>query len=463
MSSTTALDTATSAVQACADLAGVEWDRVADAELPEAAVAVGAAKAMLDAALVDLAARLETSGAADHLGWATTKDFLTHVLGGHKGAGATYVRVAKQTADLPDVREAMTAGVLSLAQASTIGTNVAKLPHVDDLRETAAGKLLDLVSTEHRDATDLDRAFGDVVDELDPDGTLLAWDADKDQAERSTHRARFLTFTKDKLGGYRIKGYAGAEDTELVKTALMPLAAPVTTEPGACGGEPDPKKWRDPETGRRITDGCPDPDCSHSGKDPRESGARMWDALVEACRRLQGTDTLPHAHGTTARINLTTTLDALREGLEADGLLPSGERLSATAVRRLACDAEIIPAVLATDGQILDLGRAARLVNAGLWLALVLRDQHCAFPGCDRLPIACDAHHVHHWADGGTTSLDNLVLLCRKHHTTVHRTPWTVAIDPATGRPHWSPPPPVDTTDHWSHRPARARPPTRAA
>ena len=70
-------------------------------------------------------------------------------------------------------------------------------------------------------------------------------------------------------------------------------------------------------------------------------------------------------------------------------------------VRRLACDAEIIPAILGTESQVLDVGRTSRLVTPGIWTALVLRDQHCAFPGCTRLPLACDAHHIIHWADGG--------------------------------------------------------------
>ena len=89
----------------------------------------------------------------------------------------------------------------------------------------------------------------------------------------------------------------------------------------------------------------------------------------------------------------------------------------------------------------MDVGRAARLVTLAIWYALVLRDQHCAFPGCTRPPRACDAHHVVHWADGGETSLANLLLLCRRHHTFVHHSPWQVRIHPDTGRPEWVPPP----------------------
>ena len=185
----------------------------------------------------------------------------------------------------------------------------------------------------------------------------------------------------------------------------------------------------------------------------------MWDALVEACRRLQATDTLPHAHGTTARLTVTMPLDELRDHLDAQGLLPSQETLSAAVARRLACDAEIIPAVLGTEGQVLDVGRTARLVTTGIWTALVLRDQHCAFPGCSRLPIACDAHHIIHWTDGGPTSLDNLS--CSAGNTTrssirhrgksrstrerddrsgSHRHPSTTAPGSPTHRPRPRPP-----------------------
>jgi hypothetical protein len=457
MQSPTALEATAAALESAVGLSGVVWDQVDGVDALAIAAALGRLKAVVDGALVGVAERLETTGAADAAGWASTKDFLTHVTGGRKGAGGGLVRLAERTADLPAVRTALVAGEISSAQASVIGRRVATLPQVPQLREQAAATLLGLVGTEGLDATDLDRAFAGVVHSLDPDGTLLGNDLDKDLDERGAHHARFLSFSPDTVGGVRIKGYATVEEAELVKTCLMPLAAPVVTEPGACGGDPTNLFNRDQE-GRRLGHGCPDPACAHDGKDPREAGVRMWDALVEACRRLQATDTLPHAHGSTARITVTMPLADLQERLDAEGLLPSGDSLSASAVRRLACDAEIIPAVLGTQGRVLDIGRTNRLVTAGIWLALVFRDRHCAFPGCTRLPIACDAHHIVHWADGGPTSLENLVLLCRKHHTLTHQTPWQVQLNPTTRRPEWIPPPPIDDHGRFSYRPAH-RPP----
>ena len=453
MPTPTPLDTTAAA------LAGIEWAGLGGADLLEASVALGRLKSMVDGALVAVAERLEEAGSAEAIGWASTKDFLTHVTGGRKGSGAGLVRVAKHTADLPEVRQALTAGEISLAQAGVIGGRVATLPCDPEYRERTAAALLDLVDNQSYDATDLDRCFTHVAKELDTDGLLITTDLSKDLQERGAHHARYLSLTPDTLGGVRIKGYASLEEAELVKTCLMTLAAPVTTEPGACGGDPTTiGAIRFDDQGRRLRHGCPDPTCAHDGKDHREAGVRMWDALVEACRRLQNTDNLPHAHATTARITLTMSYEDLRDRLDAQGLLPSRDTLSAAIVRRLACDAEIIPAALGTESQVLDVGRTQRLVTTGIWTALVLRDQHCAFPGCSRLPIGCDAHHIVHWADGGATSLDNLILLCRKHHTLIHQTPWQVQIDPATRRPVWIPPPPIDDGGRLTYHPARPRP-----
>ena len=440
------------AAQAAAQLADVGWDDLPAEDLPAAAATLARARAVLDAALVSVAGRLEKTDAAAEAGWASGKDFLTHLTGGRKGAGAGLLRVAGRTADLPVVWEAFAVGDLSLAQAGVIGDRIATLPQLPELRERAPEQMVALATGEGRDATDLDRAFAGIVADLDPDGTILATDLDRERAERGAHHARHLSLTPDGLGGVRIKGYATIEDVELVKATLMPLAAPVTTEPGACGGDPAAFGVRDPQ-GRRTDPGCPTPGCAHTGRDVRDAGARLWDALVEACRRLQATDQLPTAHGTTARITVAVDYDTLTAGL-GEGLLGTGESISAQAARRLACDAEIIPTVLGSQSQLLDIGRSERLVTTPLWLALVQRDRHCAFPGCERLPLACDAHHIDHWADGGTTSLDNLILLCRRHHTITHHSPWTVTIDPLTRQPAWTPPPQVDDRGRFTYHPA---------
>jgi hypothetical protein len=77
--------------------------------------------------------------------------------------------------------------------------------------------------------------------------------------------------------------------------------------------------------------------------------------------------------------------------------------------------------VLARPSQPLDVGRRTKVVSPALRRAVIVRDGSCRFPGCARPHTWCDAHHVRHWADGGETSLANLLLLCRPHHRLVHR------------------------------------------
>jgi hypothetical protein len=94
--------------------------------------------------------------------------------------------------------------------------------------------------------------------------------------------------------------------------------------------------------------------------------------------------------------------------------------LSASFARRVACDAAVIPALLGARSEPLDVGRKTPVVPPAIRRAVVLWDGHCRFPGCDRISSWCDVHHVSHWADGGSTSMSNLVLLCRAHHRAVH-------------------------------------------
>jgi hypothetical protein len=120
------------------------------------------------------------------------------------------------------------------------------------------------------------------------------------------------------------------------------------------------------------------------------------------------------------------------------GLLASTGELEHTgaidheSVRRLACDASLTRIVLGARSDPLDVGRKTPVVSSAIRKAVITRDRHCRFPGCDRPQSWCDAHHVRHWADGGQTSLANLVLLCRRHHAMVHR---GFSLEMLDGRP----------------------------
>ena len=103
------------------------------------------------------------------------------------------------------------------------------------------------------------------------------------------------------------------------------------------------------------------------------------------------------------------------------GSTQGGSLIAPETVRRLACDANVIPTVLGSRGEILDLGRSTRLATPGQLATLCLRDGGCSFPGCTTPAHWCDAHHLIHWADGGRSDLSNLALLCGRHHSVVHR------------------------------------------
>ena len=132
-----------------------------------------------------------------------------------------------------------------------------------------------------------------------------------------------------------------------------------------------------------------------------------------------------------------------------------GIHVSAETARRLACDAATVRMPHGPGGEILDVGRRTRTISPALRRALRTRDRQCRFPGCRN--ARCDAHHVRHWADGGATALDNLVLLCRRHHRAVHEEGFRITLD-ATGdvefvRPDGRPLPEAPAAPAWTGEP----------
>ena len=98
----------------------------------------------------------------------------------------------------------------------------------------------------------------------------------------------------------------------------------------------------------------------------------------------------------------------------------SGGRVPRVLLRRLACDSAVTRIVFGPDGAALDVGRAQRTVTGQMRRAVIARDEHCVYPGCDQPPSRCEVHHaVQQWADGGGTSVANSALLCWHHHQLV--------------------------------------------
>jgi hypothetical protein len=130
--------------------------------------------------------------------------------------------------------------------------------------------------------------------------------------------------------------------------------------------------------------------------------------------------------GKNSKTTLLLTMDwaALRDQVGAAttlGGLDAGTHLAPETVRRLACDASVIPVVLGSAGEVLDLGRSVRFFSPAQTRRLWLRDGGCTYPGCGAPPSWTDGHHLVHWADFGPSDLSNAALLCERHHTIVHQ------------------------------------------
>ncbi|WP_457972420.1 DUF222 domain-containing protein [Arthrobacter sp. D1-17] len=126
----------------------------------------------------------------------------------------------------------------------------------------------------------------------------------------------------------------------------------------------------------------------------------------------------------------------------ASGTFVFSGPVTASTVRKIACDADIIPILLGSEGRILDIGRTTRVFPPHIRKALTARDQGCAFPNCTIPAPWCEAHHTTYWSHGGPTNTDNGVLLCTHHHHLIHKEHWQIHI--RNGIPWFIPPPHID-------------------
>ncbi|MEU8180058.1 DUF222 domain-containing protein [Micromonospora sp. NPDC049044] len=302
----------------------------------------------------------------------------------------------------PGVRAALANGDITLDQARVIADTVTTVHTAAgaEAADKAVGVLTEWAG--QFDSTLLRKLGTRILDHVAPEAADAAARAALEAEARQATRDRHLTLSELSDGRLRLTGTLDTETAGLLRAAIDPLTAP-------------------------------------SGPDDRRSpGQRRHDALADLCRLSLRTGDLPEHGGDPAQIVVTTSYDMLARQLDA-GTLDTGLRLTPETVRRLACDAAILPAILGSAGQVLDVGRQRRLITGPLRRALVLRDRGCAFPGCDRPPRWCDAHHIRHWADGGDTSLANAVLLCGHHHRHLHHSDWTVRLA-GDGQPEFIPP-----------------------
>ena len=339
-----------------------------------------------------LAARIEKSEAAWNERKTSTATWLAESMNLTARDAKRLVKAGQGMERFPIVGSAAAAGHVLPGQAGAITAVLGDLPREFDHTVITKGQEMMVEFAQTHNSAELRRLTSYLVEVLSPETADQIEARRLERQERRAQAHRFLEFKNDGDGSVLIRG-------------SLPVAA---AEPFI-----------------RIVD-------AYTAADKRalEALDPNTDYVTPAMRRADGLLAMVNAHsqqalapsngGDRPRIVVTLSYESLIKqcadvGLGAQ-LTRIGEHIPASVARQLLCDADILPAVLDGRSEILDVGRAQRLVTPPIRAALELRDGGCIFPGCDKPPDACHAHHVVPWWNGGATSLSNLVLACPHHH-----------------------------------------------
>ena len=365
------------------------------------------------AAQVRLAGEVDAQGLAASRSCSSTRALLRQALNISAGDAALRVKTAQATLpqDLPSGGEtpplyphlgaAIDAGRVGVEHVRTTLATLDRLPH--PVRAVAQAALVDHAVT--LDPHMFDRAAQYLENNVNPDGHLADDTADTRMDFKIGRRNPSTGLTP-------VSGHLDDLSAAAVRTAIDALSSPAP----AVNGVPD----------------------------PRTAGCRNAHALAHLCQWFLNHGDAPDTGGERPHLTVTLDYDTLR-GQIGTATLAGGDILSASAARRMLCDAQIVPAVLGGASEVLDVGRSMRTASTAIRRALALRDKGCAWPGCDRPPGWCDAHHIDWWErDLGTTNADRMTLLCPYHHTEIHKSQWTIIM--TGGHPEFLPPPWIDPT-----------------
>jgi Domain of unknown function (DUF222) len=296
--------------------------------------------------------------------------------------------VARRLVEYPAIRELLLAGQISHQHALVIINCVTKLPM--DWREPAEKELC-VFACDHDPAT-LGRLCAELRIRTGADE-----DAEAAEARRFTNRHLTLNTTMD--GMIHLNGMLDPESGAIISAALGPLVA-ATTGP----------------------------------EDTRHNAQRRADALVELARFSLCHGELPDQGGDRPQVVVTIPFNELRDGIAARQLpfgSLNGLSISPATARRLACDANIIPAVLGGESEVLDLGRSTPTWSRAQRRARRIEDKGCTWPSC-QVPLSrCRIHHLKYWWEHhGPTDKDNGTHVCEFHHWLVHHTKWEIFRNP---------------------------------
>lgn len=324
------------------------------------------------------------------------------------------VHLAGLVAAVPVVADALACGRLSVEQASVVCHGLALIDHLDRRqRDLVAAHLVDLAG-EFGPAA-LRRLVNHAVVVVCPEIVEQACHDALERADRQAHRDRHLSLRRDPDGNVLLAGKLPALAGELLIGHLGAIA-----------------------NHTRAVDATHGIDTSR--------GQALADALVLAVGHHADCEPGPTRGGDHARLVITLDYAALATGTGAATLAGTDHQVSAAHVRHLACTAGLLPVVLDGASQPLDVGREQRFFTPAQRAALAVRDHGCAFPGCDRPPADCHAHHRTPWSVEGPTDVANGVLLCPHHHQLVEPDPrrpedanWRIDLDPR-GNPQFTSP-----------------------
>ncbi|MBB6626713.1 DUF222 domain-containing protein [Nocardioides sp. KIGAM211] len=346
------------------------------------------ARVALHAASVEVGSSV---GATSTQAWWATQTAQTH------RSTAAKIHLAQALGRWHVVRQALSSGAILTEQAQVIVRALDDLPDdVDPETRVLAEKHLVDLAADH-DAVDLRRLGRGLLDVIDPAAGEEEERRRLEEEERKARQKMRLTMSDDGHGSCHGRFTIPAAQGAMLKKILQGIAAPKhqTAVHGA---------------GATI--------------ERKPSPERLGAALCELIERYP-TDRLPNAGGVNATVVITMPLETLL-GAERAATLDTGDKITASQARRLACEAGIIPAVLGGKSQVLDLGRTRRYFSKAQHLALGIQQGGCTADGCDWPPSMCHAHHDQLWSEGGNTDLKDGRLLCPKHHARAHDPTFTM-------------------------------------
>ena len=351
------------------------------------------ARNQIDAALATTMRHGDATQAAEHDGKASMASWLRGHCRLSPAAANQLVRNGRALEHLPAVAAAFADGLITAEQVAVLAP-VTRPKHL----AAAAAQGVDLAAVDavlaETAATRQHAQLGQVVHHyltrLDPDGP-----------EPDPTEGRSLSISRHADGSRTIRGELDAVGGEKFETMLESFVQ-----------------------------------ADRPAGDTRTRSQQLADAHVQGADVALASGALPVLRTVKPHVVVTIGIDdlidpALGPGAGRTGF---GAEISAARARLLACDGNVTRILIGPEGQPLDLGRTKRITPPHLRRAVEQRDWSCVFAGCHAPSYWCDVHHLVHWADDGETCLDNLALLCERHHTKVHHG-FTVVRDPG-GRWH---------------------------